>query len=203
MTREEETLLLRRVQEGDAEAFEPLVREHQTMVYNLALRLLKNETDAWDASQEAFLKAYTSLRDFRGESRFSGWLYRLTSNVCLDMLRRQKHRSEVSLTAEAEDGEDISFELPDERYAPETVLEQRELRRSVQEALDTLPEDCRTIIILREMGGLSYEELARTLRLEPGTVKSRLNRARKKLCAALVNSGNFSSRDASNERGEV
>ena len=203
MTREEEARLIQRVRKGDADAFEPLMREHQTMVYNLALRLLKNETDAWDASQEAFLKAYTSLGDFRGESRFSGWLYRLTSNICIDMLRRQKRLAETSLQTEDEDGEELTLSIPDERFSPEKIMEQHELRRAVQSALDELTDDCRTIIILREMGGLSYEELADTLHIEAGTVKSRLNRARKKLCAILMKNGNIYPDDASNQRGEV
>ena len=90
MTREEESAVIARVLAGDADAFEPLVREHQTNVYRLALRLLGNEADAADAAQDAFLKAYTSLGSFRGESRFSVWLYRLTNNVCIDALRRRK-----------------------------------------------------------------------------------------------------------------
>ena len=203
MTREEEMRLIQRVREGDADAFEPLMREHQSMVYNLALRLLKNETDAWDASQEAFLKAYTSIGDFRGESRFVGWLYRLTSNICIDMLRRQKRLAETSLNTENEDGEELTLAIPDERYSPETVLERNELRRAVNAALGELTDDCRTILVLREMGGLSYEELADTLHIESGTVKSRLNRARKKLCAVLLKNGNFCPDDASNQRGEV
>ena len=103
MTREEEQSLIRRVLDGDADAFEPLVLENQTRVYNLALRILGNETDAWDAAQDAFLKAYTALKYLRGDSRFSVWLYRLTNNVCLDILRRRRRRPEMSLSAGEED----------------------------------------------------------------------------------------------------
>ena len=199
MTREEEARRIRRVLDGDADAFEPLVTENQTKVYHLALRLLGSEADAADAVQDAFLKAYTSLKDFRGESRFSVWLYRLTNNVCIDMLRRRKRQETVSLLTEDEDGELSELPLPDERYSPERLAERAEDAAAVRAAMAALPPDCREILTLREIGGLSYEELAAALSLEPGTVKSRLNRARKKFCAALLSGGNFSPPAPSNK----
>lgn len=199
MTREEEQALIARAAGGDADAFEPLVRENQTRVYNLALRIVGNETDACDAAQEAFLRADTSLKDFRGDSRFSVWLYRLTNNVCIDFLRRERRHAVVSLSVEDEDGEPAEVQIPDDRFSPEAELEKKELRRAVGEALAALPEDYRRILSLREVGGLSYDELADILDLETGTVKSRLNRARKKLCAVLVRSGNFSAPAPSNK----
>ena len=192
MTKEEELALIRRVLAGDADAFEPLVTENQTRAYHLAYRLLGNEADAADAVQDAFLKAYTSLGDFRGESRFSVWLYRLVNNVCIDALRRRKRQDAVSLVIEDEDGEETELPIPDERYSPERLAERAADREAVRAALAALPADCREILTLREIGGLSYDELAEALRLEPGTVKSRLNRARKRLCALLLESGNFS-----------
>lgn len=192
MTREEEKRCIQAVLAGDPEAFEPLVLAYQSQVYHLALRLLGGEADAADAAQDAFLKAYTSLDTFRGESRFSVWLYRLTNNICLDYLRKQKRRPSVSLQAEDEDGESLEISLPDERYAPEILAERAEERETVRAAIAALPPDCREILTLREIGGLSYEELATALSLEQGTVKSRLNRARKKLCALLLSSGNIS-----------
>ncbi|MBQ9412064.1 MAG: sigma-70 family RNA polymerase sigma factor [Oscillospiraceae bacterium] len=190
MTIQEESALIGRVLAGDTDAFEPLVTENQNKVFHLALRLLGNEADAADAAQEAFLKAYTSLSGFRGDSRFSVWLYRLTNNVCLDMLRRQKRQSAVSLYTE-DDGEEAELTLPDGGPGPEELLLRAEDARLVRAAMDALPEDLRRILSLREIGGMSYEELAATLELEPGTVKSRLNRARKKLCELLLQSGNF------------
>ena len=100
MTKDEEKGYIERVLAGDESAYEPLVTENQTKVYRLALRILKNETDAEDAAQEAFLKAYTSLADFRGDSRFSVWLYRLTNNICIDMLRKNKRAVIVPLPTE-------------------------------------------------------------------------------------------------------
>lgn len=192
MTREEELRLIDKVLAGDPDAFEPLVLEHQTKVYNLALKILGNESDAADAAQEAFIKAYSSLADYRAESRFAAWLYRLTNNVCIDLLRKKKRTAAVSLQQEDEEGEPMELQIPDDRLSPEEEIEKKELQETVRAAMDALPEDCRRILTLREIGGLSYDELAETLGLEVGTVKSRLNRARKKLCALLLESGNIS-----------
>lgn len=191
MTREEELRLVRRVQSGEAEAFEELVRAHEKTVYNLALRLVGNPQDAEDMAQEAFLKVYRSLPEFRGESKFSVWLYRIVSNVCLDHLRRQGRRPASSLTTEDEDGEKQQWDVPDESQSPERLLEQKLTREAVQRGLETLPEDQRQILLLREIRGMSYEEIGQTLDLEPGTVKSRIFRARKKLVAWLLADGNI------------
>ena len=114
MTKDEEKGYIERVLAGDESAYEPLVTENQTKVYRLALRILKNEADAEDAAQEAFLKAYTSLADFRGDSRFSVWLYRLTNNICIDMLRKNKRAVIVSLQTEDDDGEETEIVIPDD-----------------------------------------------------------------------------------------
>ena len=198
MTREEEGALIERVLAGDAESFESLVLEHQTNVYRLALRLTGNEADAADAAQDAFLKAYASLATFRGESRFSVWLYRLTNNVCIDLLRRR--RDAVPLQTEDDEGSETELPLPDERWDPEALAQRAEDVRAVRAAIAALPADCREILTLREIGGLSYEELAASLGLELGTVRSRLNRARKKLADELMKSGNFSSAPAVKKR---
>lgn len=194
MTKDEEKGFIERVLAGDESAYEPLVTENQTKVYRLALRILKNEADAEDAAQEAFLKAYTSLADFRGDSRFSVWLYRLTNNICIDMLRKSKRAVIVSLQTEDDDGEETEIAIPDERYSPERLAERAADRDAVRTRSPRC-RDCREILALRESAGLSYDEIAlRLLSLELGTVKSRLNRARKKLCIALLKSGNFSDR---------
>jgi len=200
MTKDEELRLIERVLQGDTAAFEPLVLENQQRVYNVALRITGNEADAWDASQEAFLRAYKSLKDFRGESRFSTWLYKLAGSAAIDLIRRRKDAQLVSLY----DEEESIPELPDERFVPETELEKKELRENVRRALSLLPADYRHILTLRELGGLSYGELAEELGLEAGTVKSRLARARQKLCALLSRDGNFSAPAASKkEKGGV
>lgn len=203
MTKDEEKGYIERVLAGDESAYEPLVTENRTKVYRLALRILKNEADAEDAAQEAFLKAYTSLADFRGESRFSVWLYRLTNNICIDMLRKSKRALLVPLHAEDKNGEETELFIPDERYSPDRLAERAADRAAVRSALAALPDDCREILALRESAELSYEEIAATLSIEIGTVKSRLNRARKKLCEALMESGNFSDRFPSKQRKGV
>lgn len=196
MTIEEERALLRRAQTGDGAAFEDIVRAYEKTVYHLALRQLGNREDAEDAAQEVFLKAYTGLSAFRGDSKLSVWLYRITNNVCIDFLRRR--RETVSLSQENDEGEPLELELPDERFDPAALAERRDLRERIGKALDALPPEAREILLLRELGGQSYDEIAATLDLDLGTVKSRIFRARKKLCALLE--GNFSGDNASKER---
>ena len=203
MTREEEDVLIAKVQNGDSASFEKLVIENQTKVYNLALRMVGNQEDAYDASQEAFIKAYNSIALFRGESRFSVWLYRLTTNVCLDFLRSQGRKQHDSLTYMNEEDDDRELEIPDDRFSPETLAEKKELREAVNRGLMNLPKDYRAILLLREIDGLSYEEIATALALEEGTVKSRIFRARKRLCAILTADGNFSYGDSSKKAKEV
>ena len=189
MTQEQELKLIRRVQAGDAEAFEKLMLAHEKAVFNLALRMTENREDAEDVSQEAFLKAYRSLSDFRGESKFSVWLYRIVSNVCLDFLRRKRRRPSASLTAEDDEGEEVQWDVPDERYTPERLLERKLTQEAVRKGLAALPENQRKILLLREIKGLSYEEIGEVLDLDPGTVKSRIFRARNRLCAFLEQDG--------------
>ena len=191
MTREEESILVARLREGDGEAFAALMEAYQKQVYLLALRTVGDPEDAADMTQEAFLRAWRSVGSFRGDSKFSVWLYRLTTNVCIDFLRSRGRKPTVSLTVENEDEEIQELDVADERYDPEELFERAELRRSVQRGLQSLPEDYRMILVLRELNGLSYAEIGETLQLEEGTVKSRLFRARKKLCDFLQKDGNL------------
>jgi RNA polymerase sigma-70 factor (ECF subfamily) len=187
---EEEKAVVAKAKAGDAAAFEKLVTEYERLVYSVAYRLLGNEHDAQDAAQETFVKAYLSLDSFRGESKFSVWLYRTANNVCIDMLRK-KTVPTVSLSVSDEDGEDAELSLPDERFSPETELEKKELRWAVNRAMAKLPEKYAQVLTLRHVAGQSYEEISETLNLDIGTVKSRIFRGRKKLCAILSEDGNF------------
>ncbi len=191
MTRDEERDIVVRVRAGDTNAFEQLVIEHQKKVYNLALRMVGNEQDALDMSQEAFIRAYNSLESFRGDSKFSVWLYRLTSNICIDFLRSRNRKQTTSLTFDGNDDEQEELNIPDARFSPDTVLEKREMREALYRGLDSLTPEYREILLLREINGLSYEEIGQALKLEEGTVKSRIFRARKKLCAFLLQDGNI------------
>ena len=200
MTRDEELNIINRVRGGDTEAFEQLVLEHQNKVYSLALRMLGNEENARDMAQEAFVRAYTSLAGFRGDSKFSVWLYRLTSNICIDFLRSRQRHQTVSLTYDTEDSEGGQLEIPDERFTPEAGLERSELRSAVLRGLDSLSPEFRNILLLREIDGLSYGEISRALDLEEGTVKSRIFRARKKLTEFLLRDGNIPDKAPSQSR---
>lgn len=203
MTVSEETLIIRRVLGGDADAFEALVSEHQKNVYNLALRMTGSEQDALDVSQEAFLKLYTHLGTFRGGSRLSVWLYRVTYNLCIDLKRREGHAAVVSLNLPDDDGGEVVLDIPDTRPSPESELEKRELMRAVDDAMTQLSEEHRRILSLREGAGLSYADISAVLGLNEGSVKSRLNRARRALAKILVENGTFDERGRQKNRKEV
>lgn len=192
MTREQEALTVQRVLDGNADEYEKLVPEYQKNVYNLALRMTGDPEDAADMAQEAFIKAYNSLSGYRGDSKFSVWLYRIVSNVCLDFLRAKKRRQTVSLSVTDDDGEDTELDIADESQSPERIFERAMTRDAVRRGLAALTPEYRQILILRELQGMSYEEIAAVLGLESGTVKSRIFRARKKLCAFLLRDGNIS-----------
>ena len=191
MTREEEYALVQRIQSGDSDAFAVLMDLYQKQVYHLALRTVGNPEDAADMMQEAFLRAYRAIGSFRGDSKLSVWLYRLTQNVCIDFLRSRGRKPTVSLTVENETDEIQELDVADDRFDPEVQYQRKALRDAVRRGLDELPEDYRTILVLREINGLSYAEIGEQLQLEEGTVKSRLFRARKKLCEFLQRDGNL------------
>ena len=182
-------------QKGDQEAFAQLVRRYEKRVYALTSRMCRNPSDAEEAAQEAFLSAWQGLAFFRGDSSFSTWLYRLASNACVDLLRREgRHQSSVSL-----DDEDAAIDLPDHSLSPHDEAERSELRRQIEEGLAALPPDYRQVLILREMHQQTYDEISAILALDIGTVKSRINRGRKRLRKILLESGNFSLPPASKE----
>ncbi len=191
MTREQEAQIVRRVLQGDVNAFEKLVTEYEKAVYAIALRMTGNAEDAADMTQETFIKAYNSLQSFRGDSKFSVWLYRIASNVCLDFLRSRSRKPTVSLSVEDDEGEETELDIADESQSPEQLLERGLTRDAVRRGLEALPPDYRQILLLREIQGLSYEEIADTLSIEVGTVKSRIFRARKRLCSFLIQDGNI------------
>lgn len=191
MTEVSEKKIIEKVLGGDANAFEELVLKYEKTVYNLALRMVGDRDDASDMTQEAFIKAYGSLSSFRGDSKFSVWIYRITTNVCLDFLRSKSRKQQVSLTVSDDDDEDAQLDIPDPSSDPEQQLMQKMSMQSVEEGLKTLPDKQRQILVMRELGGMSYAEIGKALSLEEGTVKSRIFRARKRLCTFLLDSGNI------------
>ena len=182
-------------QAGDQIAFEQLVRLYEKRVYALTSRMCRNPADAEEAAQEAFLAAWQGLPFFRGDSSFSTWLYRLASNACVDVLRREgRHQAAASL----DDG-DAAIDLPDGSLSPHDEAERSELRQQIEDGLAALPPDYRQVLILRELHQRSYDEIADILSLDLGTVKSRINRGRKRLRKILLESGNFSAPPASKQ----
>lgn len=176
--------------QGDTAAFEQLVRLYEKRVYALTLRMCKNPEDAAEAAQEAFLSAWQGLPFFRGDASFSTWLYRLASNACVDLLRREsRHRGAAGPSL---NDEESNLDVADETPLPQEELERKELREQIELGLRSLTPDHREVLILREMHQLSYDEIAAVLEIDVGTVKSRINRARKQLRNFLIKSGNFS-----------
>ena len=179
----DELRAIAQAKKGDADAFAFLVETYETSVYRLALRMCGNAHDAEEVAQEAFVAAWKGLPAFRGESKFSSWLYQLTTNAAIDFLRREKrHRAAVPMEDEPEPA------TPD---TPQQAVEESEVRQALQQALDTLTPEHREIFLLRQMRRLSYEEIGRLLGLESGTVKSRLSRAKKQLREILTQKGNL------------
>ncbi len=201
----DEKRVIRRVLDGDADAFEELVRANEKNVYNLALKMTGNEQDALDLSQDAFLKAYTSLPSFNGESRFSVWLYRLTYNLCIDFLRKRKRRQTVPLDGEDENGEPYALQIPDPAPGPAETAERNQTRREILDAVQALPPNHRQILVMRCVEELSYARIAAELGVGEGTVKSRLNRARAALEKSLRQKGTypFADRLKNGKGGEV
>ena len=180
MPRDEDARLVSQARGGDMGAFETLVKKYEGKVYGIALNMLVNKEDARDAAQEAFIKVYRALPGFRGDSKFTTWLHRITNNVCLDYLRK-RDRFTVSLDGEADDdGEAKSRDIPAD-FDVGAAVESAEFRTFVRRAMDQLPEQHRMMIVMRDMQDLSYTEIASLLELPEGTVKSRINRARKHL----------------------
>ncbi len=176
-----EKLLLEKAVKGDGEAFGELVRLYEKFVYNTAYGFLLHADDAFDVSQNAFLKAWRAIKGFKGESSFSTWLYRITVNCAKDSLaERNKKRLELSSTDDEKVLDIPVSETPEKEYVRKEEV--AELRR----AIDALDEDMKEIIVLRELSGLSYDEISKTLAIELGTVKSRLNRARTRLREILL-----------------
>ncbi len=174
MTVDERDLIARSCA-GDLDAFEDLVRAHQDQIYNVAYRLTGNHEDANDAAQEAFVRAFQALPRFRQDAAFSTWLYRIATNAALDLVRRRPAVPPVELTADHPGASD-----------PAAEVHRREVHRRVQAAVGHLPAEYRAVVVLRDLQGLAYEEIARVLQIPIGTVRSRLSRGREALRAQLT-----------------
>ena len=191
--------LAARARDGDQDAFEQLVRDNEKRIYTLALRMTGSREDALDLAQDAFFQAWKALPTFQGESSFATWIYRLATNVCIDYLRKQKRRRQVESELSLDDDEAAWSEPADWSQDPQRQLERSEMGRALERGLQALPEQQRQILVLRELSGLSYQEIGTAMELDLGTVKSRIARARVALRKILLEDGNFFDSPASME----
>jgi RNA polymerase sigma-70 factor (ECF subfamily) len=184
--REIDQQLVERAQRGEKRAFDLLVGKYQRRLARLLSRFIRDGADIEDVTQEAFVKAYRALPSFRGESAFYTWLYRIGINTAKNFLSSAGRRPVVNSEFEDEDGEsfDLASQVPD-MNTPETELMNKEIVTTVNSAVQALPEELRTAITLREMDGLSYEEIAQVMNCPIGTVRSRIFRAREAIAAEL------------------
>jgi RNA polymerase sigma-70 factor (ECF subfamily) len=182
----DEIALVKSAQSGDLDSFNTLILHYQDRVFNTALRILGDEDIAQDAAQEAFISAFRSISSFRGGS-FKAWLLRTVTNACYDELRRQKRRPTTPLEPETNDGEEMDSPrwLADPNMTPSEQFEADELEHAVQHCLDTLPTDFRAVVVLADIQGMDYSEVAIAARVPLGTIKSRLARARLRLRECL------------------
>lgn len=182
-----ETELIKRCQKGDREAFDELVQIYQSQVINIAYGMLSDREDAYDAAQEAFIKVYRNIGNFKGKSSLSTWIYRIVSNVCNDFLRkRQRGGVVVSMNSVTSEDDDKDMDITDTAPTPEELVELSEEQRALRIAISELSAEYREIITLSDIEQLSYEEISEVLKCPTGTVKSRLNRARNALRKKLL-----------------
>ncbi len=179
---EKELKLIQIAQKGDSQALEALLLKYEKKVYNVAYRFMGNEADAYDMAQDSLIKIYKGIRAFRLEASFSSWVYRVTVNTCLDELRKRK-KAPISLDSTLESGALIEDKTG---MTPEVHALNIESREDIQKAINTLSADHRVTVVLRDIQGLSYEEIADSLSISIGTVKSRLNRGRQRLKEILI-----------------
>ncbi|TCQ08180.1 RNA polymerase RpoE-like sigma-24 subunit [Serpentinicella alkaliphila] len=175
----DENLLIQKSQAGDIKSFEMLIETYQKKAFNIAYRMLGNLEDANDVTQEAFVKVYKSLGKFKGDSKFSTWLYSIVTNASIDYMRKNRKTDVVYLDKKEEDK--MKIEVPDNINTPEHLFEKKEIKRVIHDSINKLSKEHRTVIILRDIQGFSYDEIANILNCSEGTVKSRISRARGQL----------------------
>ncbi len=191
MTDKEKNLIIK-CQAGDYDAFEVLVKTYSDRAYSVAFGVMGNHHDAADMTQEAFIKVFRNIKKFNFNSSFNTWLYRIVKNTCIDELRKKKRKPAISLDAEIEgDSGDFSIQISDDSADIQKILEEQETSRVLMEALEQLGEKHRSVLVLADIKGYDYTEVASMLELPVGTVKSRISRAREKLAVILKSEGTF------------
>jgi RNA polymerase sigma-70 factor (ECF subfamily) len=176
---QQEISLIEKSGRSDVGSFEALIQPYQKKAFNIAYRMLGNVEDASDVTQEALIKIFKSLDNYQGKSSFSTWVYSIVNNTCIDYIRKNKKSNIVYLDQEIQTKEgSYKMEISDEMSTPEYLFEKLETQKMVQDAINQLTSDHREIIVLRDINGFSYQEIADMLNCSEGTVKSRINRAR-------------------------
>ena len=180
--RERDAELVRRARAGELEAFDELVTHYRAAVYSMIVNMIRNDADAWDLAQDVFVKAWRALPGFEARAGFYTWLYRITHNTTYDWLRKKKVRGDIEFDdGIALDAEAGSVTAPREVFAPDARMEHREIGNRIERAIASLSDDHRQIILLKEVEGLSYQEMAEVVGCSIGTIMSRLFYARKSL----------------------
>jgi len=184
---EAELDLVKRFHEGEERAFDELVLRYQDTVFRICLRFFRDYEEARDCAQDTFVRVYRSIGRFRFESKFSTWLYRVTVNTCKNTLSSGKYRKrQETISLDPSDGPDgRPVEVENGRWSPHGIYEKKAVKETIEMAVQRLPKDQRTVVILRDIENLPYEEIADITGFPPGTVKSKLFRARKKLVEEL------------------
>jgi RNA polymerase sigma-70 factor (ECF subfamily) len=182
----EDPKLVKAAQQGDMAAFEELVARHRDKIYARALSMMRNEEEAIDLSQEAWVKGWQRLRQFQGEASFGTWMTRIVINLCLDQLRKQKRQRTESIEAMDEESGGVERHMPVLTINPTAGLERSELRRRIDKAMSQLSYEHRTVLILHEFEEMEYKQIAEAMNCSIGTVMSRLFYARRKLATLLA-----------------
>ncbi len=193
----EEKELIRRAKNGEKSAFEEIISLYEKKVFSTIYYMVKNENEVEDIAQEVFIKIYKNLKNFKEESSLYTWIYRITINVCIDELKKKKNIIYIDEKLKTEDGE-VELQLEDESKGPDDLAADEELKRKLTECIKKLPTDQRTMIILRDIKGFTYMEIAEMTKTNLGTVKSKINRARASLKRILEEMGTFLEYEESN-----
>lgn len=171
--------LIKNAIKGNMNSFEELIKKYEKLIYSICYRMFNNAEDAKDVSQEVFLKIYKNMGKAIGKGNFKSWICTVTNNACIDVLRSRKKT--ISLDAPVNNDENFKLDLPDTAPLPEEILINTETKNIIEKSISKLPLDYKSIIILREINNLSYEEISGILKINIGTVKSRISRSRQKL----------------------
>jgi len=184
--------LVKGLKSGEREAFEMLAKAYEKKIFATAMRFTKNTEDAADITQDVFLRIYRYINMFKGQSSLATWIYRITVNLCTDTQKKDNVRRNMETeSAVSDDGELIELQIADTAKNPDEEYESKENIQIVREAINELSDEHKSIIILRDIEGLTYEEICEILNVSLGTVKSRISRARERLKNILVDNGNF------------